>query len=182
MWAKRTEGVAAERGFLPSVLVLSILLFPLVLISLLADAPGGLPVPASAATSQGPRPLAGFRAADEMRLRVYAESDHTLVRWAFTADGPAVATAEAEVEKLHSSNITDRTTFETLDLDLLAAGDVSARVRQKVVVTPSYFDASGLDVTIGEPQLQVIVWEMRLRGQDWLIHSGRVVRAREFTR
>ncbi len=181
VWAKRTEAAGPERGFLQPAPVLILLLAPLLVVSLAGRAPT-LHASPEATEARGraiPDPVAGFRASDKIRLRVYAELDPTLLRFGFTPGGRAGTKIEGEVGELRRTGIDDRTTFETMDLDLLGAGDHTARVRQKVVVTPSFIDAQGVDVTFGHPQLQVIVWNLRLSGGDWLIDSGRVISSRQ---
>jgi hypothetical protein len=124
---------------------------------------------------------AGEQAASRIRLfesleadliAAYQQRDSALAAATLTPNSPLREATISEIRSLRKDKVFDKTTFETLDLELLQTTSDEMRIRQEVIVSPRFTDRDGQNV--GEetdPQHQVVSWTLLNRNGQWFVHD-----------
>lgn len=122
-----------------------------------------------------PEAVATFNRLDSLRIKSYEKADPELLARVFTPGSSAYENARREVELLQRDGVRSRSKFDTRSIDVVSNTPDVIHLRQDVVLTPSFLDASGRDVAGHAAQERRIVdWILAWTGKEWLIEDARV--------
>ena len=137
----------------------------------------GPPKDAFALTDQ--EAIAEWESLHDLWLRSYRERDASLVETYAAPDAPTLSNPR-EVNALLRRGVLDKTRFFSARIAVILNSNYEINIREKVRVFPRFVDEkSGKDVTVdGVPELQTVVWTMRLYGSDWKLYRSVITSAR----
>lgn len=123
--------------------------------------------------------VARFESLESLVNEAFESRDESLLSLVYTADSPVVGIASKEIRQLRRDRVHDRSTFETVEFDVISNTPERIVLRQSVEIESLFVTESGKDIT-QEPRnsLQVVEWTLKLENGEWQIHDSLIKRSR----
>jgi hypothetical protein len=172
---EEAPGMAPVRAFLMLVAVAVV-----VPVTILATRPEAAPTkPPAQATPDfsltDPEAIAEFERLKHLLAQAYRSRDVTLIdQFASSDPGDGVQQVAEEIQTLIRDQVLYRTREKRESLQVVVNTSDRIELREVVVKAPRFIDeADRENIALDErPQRQTIIWQLRLEGDRWRIHSG----------